>query len=38
MRAKRRPWQGFFGSSSLMVLRVTKALLLGLQWRHRPTI
>jgi hypothetical protein len=38
MRAMGRPWQGFFGSSSLTVLRVTKALLLGLQWRHRLTI
>jgi hypothetical protein len=29
---------GFFGSSSLMVMRVAKAMLLGLQWRHRRTI
>jgi hypothetical protein len=38
MRAKRRPWQGFFGSAWLMVMRVAKALLPGLQWRHRLTI
>jgi hypothetical protein len=38
MRAMGRPWQGFFGSPSLMVIRVAEALLLGLQWRQRPTI
>jgi hypothetical protein len=38
MRAKRRPRQGFFELASLMVMRVAEGLLLGLQWRHRPTI
>jgi hypothetical protein len=38
MRAKRRPWWGFFELTSLVVMHAAEAMLLGLQWRHRPTI
>jgi hypothetical protein len=33
-----RSRQGFFGSAPLMVVHAAEAMLLGLQWRHRPTI
>jgi hypothetical protein len=38
MRAKRRRWQEFFELASLMLVHAAEAMLLGLQWRHRPTI